>query len=127
MKILAAVLATLMLASGASAKPPIKKIAKFLVNHVTLDIAAGGSAGFATAAGVDCRHRLGVEPCTGGYGEFKGIEAARWILTGSLIVFGEYERKHEESLWFVPALGVTALNVTQGVQQLHQHKKDKTP
>jgi hypothetical protein len=91
-------------------------------------LVAAGSAGaslLATAAGIHCRHRNGVEPCTAHYGAFAATEAVRFGF--SAIVFpaiGYAWKRSEEgsrhSEWWVLPGAVAAYNVGYAIREFNQ-------
>jgi hypothetical protein len=64
-------------------------------------VAAGSAAAslLATGAGMHCRKRNGVEPCTEHYGSFSAMEGVRFGVSGIGIPFLAYKLKKEDSGW----------------------------
>lgn len=103
---------------------PLKKVAHAIANHVTLDLAAAASSGFATGGTFYCRsHNPDVERCTERYGSAAGGEIARGILTGSLIALSEWGRREKFKEWFVPDVGAAVGNTYWGIREIRTHEK----
>lgn len=93
-----------------------------LANHISLDLAAGASSGFASAGTFHCRRVNGPELCTERYGSATGGEVARAVFTLGMIGLSEYGRKHKFREWFVPAAGTAAFNTYWGVREWRTHE-----
>lgn len=73
-----------------------------------------GSSLLATKAGIGCRHRNGVEPCSMGYGAFAAFEVVRmvystvvWPPIGYMWKKGDQEVGTKHSFWWIaPAIGI---------------------
>src|SRR5262249_7917974 len=77
-----------------------------------------------TLAGVHCRHRNGVEPCTGNYGSFWAIEGVR-IGFSTLIFPMTYALKKDDEgnphgKWWLPAAAFSAFNIGYAMRQYNQ-------
>lgn len=108
----------------AGPKKIFKAIGKAAVNHITLDIEAGLSSGYASGGTFYCRqHNPDVEHCTAHYGSANITEVARAGFTVGMIALSEYGRKQHFKEWFVPVVGTTAFNVFWGTREFRTHEK----
>jgi hypothetical protein len=106
----------------------LRKTARVLANHVTLDGLALTSSGFSAYGTVHCRGRNGPEPCAEHYGAYKQGIAADAGLTIGMIFLSEYGRKQGFKEWFLPAAATLAGNTIFGVRELHtKSKPEKRP
>src|SRR5713101_1389292 len=93
-------------------------------------LSTAGSAGaslLSTWAGIHCRHRNGVEPCTAHYGGFAAIEASRFGFSAIVVPIIAYEWKKSDasddakhSLWWTIPSAVTAFNVGFAIREFNQ-------
>src|SRR5215469_2178622 len=73
-----------------------------------------------TIAGIHCRNRNGVEPCTGHYGNFWAIEGTRIGLSAAIFFPMTYALKEDDEgtrhgKWWAPAAALSAVNITFAV------------
>jgi hypothetical protein len=123
MRRFAAVIVFLFLGAQASeARPHWWKDYK---NLLALGIVAGSSAA-ASHSAYNCRHRVSVERCDGGYAGFKGeaaIRAGFSLGMGALSIWGHQVGLRE---WTLPAAAATAWNIRTAVHDSRQQCRGTT-
>jgi hypothetical protein len=91
-------------------------------------LVTAGSAGaslLATAAGIHCRHRNGVEPCTAHYGAFAATEGVRFgfnAIVFPAIAYGwkSDDQSSRHSKWWVMPAAVSVFNVGYAIREFGQ-------
>jgi hypothetical protein len=84
-----------------------------------------GASALATLGGIHCRHRNGVEACTGKYGSFAAFEGIRFGFSAIVVAAIGYGWKKEDQgiphskSWFIPAAW-TAFNVGWPIREFNQ-------
>jgi hypothetical protein len=89
--------------------------------------ASAGASLVSTWAGIHCRHRNGVEPCTAHYGEFAPIEATRFGFSAIVVPLIAYKWKKSDasdgakhSLWWTIPTAVTGFNIGFAIREFNQ-------
>lgn len=86
-----------------------------------------GSSLLATKAGIDCRHRNGVEACSMGYGAFRAFEVVRmvfstlvWPPAGYAVKKWDQEDGRKPSAWWIlPTIGI-GINAVTAAREFNQ-------
>lgn len=89
--------------------------------------ASGGASALATAGGIHCRHRNGVEPCTQHYGAFAAFEGVRFgastLVVGTIAHMWKQDNMDLDARhgkwWVVPAIA-SALNLGYAIREFNQ-------
>jgi hypothetical protein len=111
--------------SIASLKPEARRPRVADKKFWLLTAGSAGSSLLVTFAGIHCRHRNGVEPCTAHYGEFAATEGVKFGFSAIVIPAIAYAwKKNDEgsrhSKWWVFPVGVIAGNIGYAIREFNQ-------
>lgn len=102
----------LLAASSLSAKPWYKDPKAWAL--IAINQLAAGTEIYSASA---CRHKNGIGPCQGGYGEIRARNGLNLLTAGGTSALSLWGRHMGFKEWFVPAAGYAAWNTYEAVHQ----------